>query len=99
MRCGHRTLQFVEIRAQFVGVDDHIDPRSEVIYKGFSSTGKADKMSAENIIKTLNFVGSTLIYGRQKTTYKKSGIGKSTPDKTLFKQVEQGVFRNLFGFA
>ena len=50
--CGHRTLQFVEIRAQFIGVDDHIDPRAEVIYQGFTSTGKADKMLAEIIIKT-----------------------------------------------
>ena len=44
MRCGHRTLRFVRknahsvevdilrqssIKAHFVGVDDHIDPRSE----------------------------------------------------------------------
>ena len=28
VRCGHRTLQFAIIKAQFVGVDAHIDPRS-----------------------------------------------------------------------
>jgi len=39
-------------KALSVAVDDHIDPRSEAIYQAFSSTGKADKMSAEIIIKT-----------------------------------------------
>ena len=99
MRCGHRTLQFVEIRAQFVGGDDHIDPRTEAIYQGFSSTGKADKMSAEIIIKTWILLVQLSYMAGKKLHIKKSGIGKSTPDKTLFKQVKQGVFRNLCGFA
>ena len=29
MRCGHRTLRLSEINEHFVGVDAHIDPRSE----------------------------------------------------------------------